>query len=26
MGITLTMSVGTSPGTAFFQASIGKPD
>jgi hypothetical protein len=26
MGITLTMNVGTSPGTAFFQPSVGRPD
>jgi len=26
MGITLSMSVGTNPATAFYQASIGRPD
>lgn len=26
MGITLTMSVGSNPATAFFQASVGKPN
>jgi hypothetical protein len=25
MGITLTMSVGSNPATAFFQATVGKP-
>ena len=25
MGITLTMSVGTNPTTAFYQVSVGKP-